>query len=152
MRAIRVALLALFATAVGYAAGAACPYLNSETAGGVLGGTVQVTVTPGPSNSGDAVCEFKRESGTATLRIEVKTMTNWRTGFPTFLAQCGPHPDTLRGIGNEAQGCGAGKSSYQILSRVRGQSILVRVTSAELPERMREQARKIAEAVAGFLF
>ncbi len=155
---LRAVLLGAFAGALGFGAEATCPFINTATASGILGGKVQVSVVPGPANSGDAVCEFAREGGTASvLRIQVKTMAHWRAEFPPFLAQCGPDPMALRGIGNEAEGCAGtqdGKPYYQIFSRVRERSILVRVTAAD-PKAgtlLREQARKVGEAVAGFIF
>ncbi len=152
---LRTAVFAAFAGPC-FAAEAACPFINTATAGGILGGKMRVSVTPGPANSGDAVCEFNRESG-STLRIQVKTMAHWRAEFPAFLAQCGANSVALRGIGNEAVACSGtqnGKLYDQILSRVRERSILVRVTAADpqAGSTLREQARKAAEMVAGFLF
>lgn len=132
--------------------------MNNATAGGILGGKVQVSVVSGPANSGDGTCEFTRESGAAMLRIQIKTMANWRAEYPPFVSQCGPNPTVLRGIGTEAVGCSGtakdGKLYHQILSRIRERSLLIRVASSDqqAAPALSEQARKAGEMVAGFLF
>ncbi len=126
-----------------------CPWLNSATAGGVLGGPVTTTVAQ-PST-----CEFIRKGPvTYTLRIEVTNTSD----FKSWLVQCGPKAAPVRGIGNQAVACDLVKDSQvsaQILSRVRDRAFLVRVTanntSAPL-QRLRDQARSVADQVSGNLF
>ena len=120
-----------------------CSWLNAATAGGVLGGEVQVTVTSGS-------CEFVRHE--TSLRIEVGA-----TGAPH--AQCGSGAEPLKAIGNEAQACAyAGKPGWvaeQVVGRVRDQAFLVRISTKDqsaAPKILREKARKVAEQVAGILF
>jgi hypothetical protein len=138
--AIGAALLALPAMA---AAEGACPWLNAATAGGVLGGEVQVTVTP-------AACEFVRPH--ASLRIEV-------TPVSTPHANCGSDAEPLKAIGNEAVACSyRDKSAWmfeQIIGRVRDQVFLVRLGSddrSDVARTLREKVRAVAEAVAGILY
>lgn len=154
---MKFVLLALLAAASCLAEDA-CPFLNAATAGGFLGGSVRVSVTATNKKNDDALCEFTRESADYILRIEVKTMSNWRAEFPPFLAQC-PKGDTLRGIGNEAIACGGtsggGKLFDQVLSRVRERSLFVRVTTSDkhaAAAMLREQSSKAADEVSGNLF
>jgi hypothetical protein len=138
--AIAAALLGLPAMA---AAEGACPWLNAATAGGILGGEVQVTVTP-------AACEFVREH--RTLRIEV-------TPVSAPHANCGSDAEPLKAIGNEAVACSyRGKPAWtfeQIVGRVRDQVFLVRLGSDDrsvAAKTLGEKARAVAEAVAGILY
>lgn len=154
-------MLGIALVAASCRAEAVCPFLNSATAGGILGGKVTVSVVGRNGKNDDAACEFARESHDApsVLRIEVKTMNNWRAEFPPFLAQCGPNAVALRGIGNAAVGCsGTAKNGTlydQVLSRVRERSLLVRLTVGDKHAgvtSLREQSIQTAEEVAGNLF
>ncbi len=126
-----------------------CPWLNSATAGGVLGGSVTTSITQ------SSICEFIRKGPvTYTLRIEVSNTAD----FKSWLTQCGPKATPVRGIGNQAVACDLTNDSQvsaQILSRVRERAFLVRVTanntSAPL-QRLRDQARSVADQVSGNLF
>jgi hypothetical protein len=120
-----------------------CTWLNAATAAGVLGGQVQMTVTPG-------ACEFVHQE--TVLRIEVGA-----TNAPH--AQCGSGAEQLKAIGNEAQACAyQGKPGWiaeQVVGRVRDQAFLVRISTKDqsaAPKVLREKARKVAEQVAGILF
>jgi hypothetical protein len=124
-----------------------CPWLNAATAGGVLGGSVQVTVTP-------ASCEFVRKAGAqeTTLRIEV-------TAASAPNAHCGPGAKPLKAIGNEAAACSyegkAGWMAEQVVGRVRDQAFVVRIGTNDrsaMAKTLREKARNVAEQVAGILF
>ena len=135
------------------AAGEKCPWLNSATAAGVLGGAVKSDVT-------QSACEFVRRDGTSelALRIEVETLGAPRE-FASRAARCGPGAETLKAIGNEAVACThsgtKGTTAEQVIGRVRNQAFLVRVSTddrASAPASLREKARKVAEQVAGFLF
>ena len=137
-----------------------CPWLNSATSGGALGGSVTVTVTHPSSNKNDATCEFVHESEPAqSLLIEVTTMTNVGQQFPTYLARCNPNPTPVRAIGNTAVACGLTnetlKVSEQIVSRVRERALVVRLSTNDKSashDALREKARSLAEQVAGNLF
>jgi hypothetical protein len=148
MRAIAT-LLPAIAVCLPAMAGAEdrCPWLNAATAGGVLGGAVQMTVTP-------ASCEFVRQySGHETvLRIEVGAVNAPH-------AQCGSGTVALKAIGNEAMACThQGKQGWmaeQVVGRVRDQAFLVRVGTDDpsaAAKMLREKARNVAEQVAGILF
>jgi hypothetical protein len=121
---------------------ARCPWLNAATASGVLGGTVEMTVTP-------TSCEFVRQG--MSLRIEVTPAT-------APAAHCGPGSETIKIIGNQSVACqypgNPGWSSEQVLGTVRDQFFVVRVSSSDrsMAKTLREKARKVAEQVAGSLF
>lgn len=130
-----------------------CPWLNAATAEGALGGRVQAQVT-------QTACEFVRRDGSSesTLRIEVETMAA-PGELASRLAQCGSGAAPLKAIGNEAVACShaekKGQVAEQVVGRVRNQAFLVRFSSNDpsaTSAGMREQARKIAEQIAGFLF
>ena len=126
-----------------------CPWLNSATASGVLGGSVTTTL------SQSSTCEFIRKGPvTYTLRIEVSNTPD----FKSWLTQCGPKATPVRGIGNQAVACdltGDSQVSAQILSRVRDRAFLVRVTASKSSaplQPLRDQARSVADQVSGNLF
>lgn len=140
-----------------------CPWLNAATAGGVLGGEVQTSVTA-LTSQGDATCEFKRtqDSVVFTLRIAVQTMTHPLSDFASFLAQCGGTTLPLTAIGNEAVQCVANNGSddgeEKVIGRVRDRAfvIAVKVNSTKRPATAKgglsKEARNVAEQVAGALF
>ena len=124
-----------------------CPWLNAATAGGVLGGAVQATVTT-------TSCEFVRQNGAhvAALRIEVAAVSAPH-------AQCASGAAPLKAIGNEAVACSyEGKQGWiaeQVVGRVRDQGFLVRISTngrSSTAKDLREKARTVAEQVAGILF
>ncbi len=144
---MRILCLALAVATLGRAE-QICPWFNSATAAGVLGGPVKATVT-------QSACEFTRQGSVSyTLRIEVTNTVD----FKSWLAQCGPKAIPIRGIGNQAVACdltNGSQVSAQVLSRVRERAFLVRV-SANRPSAplapLREQARGVADHVSGNLF
>jgi len=145
---MRLLLLAFAALTVARAE-QICPWLNSATAGGVLGGSVTTTVTH------SSVCEFTRGGPvTYTLRIEVTNTAD----FKSWLTQCGLKATPVRGIGNQAVACDLAQDSQvsaQILSRVRDRAFLVRVTAnkTSVPlQPLRDQAHSVADQVSGNLF
>ncbi|MDQ2840987.1 MAG: hypothetical protein M3Y72_08115, partial [Acidobacteriota bacterium] len=135
-----------------------CPWMNTATAGGVLGGNVNVTVQHASKNKEDATCEFKLEGpNLAILRIEVATMGSKPGDFAAYRARCGSQPSALRAIGNQAYACSLGSknTSEQVFGRVRDRAFAVEVNSnlkSATSASVREQARDVAEQVAGNLF
>ncbi|MFZ0594943.1 MAG: hypothetical protein WAM39_31070 [Bryobacteraceae bacterium] len=124
----------------------ACPWLNGATAEGILGGPVQLKVNP-------TTCEFVRAQDRARyqLRIEVRPITS-HNNFESYLSHCGRHRTQLKGIGNEAFAC---QDDRGVLGRVRDQMFIVRISvpdHAMALDVLEENARKIAEQVAGALF
>lgn len=124
------------------AAESRCPWLNTATAGGVLGGPVEVSVT-------STSCEFSRAG--AVLRIEV-------TAASAPAVQCGPGAEELKGIGNQAFACEykgkPGWSAEQVVGTVRDRAFVVRISTVgrAMANSWREKTLKIAAQVAGILF
>ncbi len=126
-----------------------CPYMNSATAGGILGGPVTVTVTHPEKNKVDAICQFVRRSDPSSkLLIEVSSMTNPQAEFKSYLAQCRANSIPVRAIGNEAIACIAG-GDEQIIGRVRDRAFIVRMSAGD---QSKQKALDVAEQVAGNLF
>ena len=156
-----IVFLGLLGAPAACAAAQPCPWLNAATAAGTLGGPVTVSVTYFNQDNTDAACEFiqKADHTVRSLRIEVDTMKDLTHDFPRYLAKCGQDAKPLRAIGNEAIVCSMPRKdnrvAEQVVSRVRERAFVVDVLSngpATERDAMREQARQIAEQVAGFLF
>jgi hypothetical protein len=142
---------------------AQCPWLNAATAGGVLGGEVQSSIT-NVTPQGDATCHFVRrqDSTNFTLTIDVHTMALPSKDFPTYLAQCGGTLLSLKAVGNEAFQCVSKDASAngveQVIGRVRDRAFVLTVnanltkqpTSAKTG--LSRETRNVAEQVAGTLF
>ena len=137
-----------------------CPWLNAATAGGVLGGEVQVDLTP-PTVQGDLTCEFSRGQGSSAykLHIAVHTMQDPSKEFKRYLSRCDGQRVPLKAIGNEAVQCVLKNSSTvseeQVIGRVRERVFiltLMRYASASPNAGLSEDARNLAEQVAGNLF
>jgi membrane-associated PAP2 superfamily phosphatase len=87
---VTAVLAALLLTAATSHAEVHCPWLNAATAGWLLGGEVQINVTP-PDPQGDVTCDFSsgHASTASTLHIAVHTMDTPSRDFASLLAQCG---------------------------------------------------------------
>ena len=154
------ALLGVSSLAATDPADEVCPWLNSATAGGVLGGSVSSNVTRSSRGDDDATCEYTHRNGhlTYVMHIEVITMKDVHGDMQSNFTPCGGNLTRLRSIGNEAVACsvnGKGGEAEQVISRVRDRAFVVRVStndSSIKPSVIREQARNVAEQVAGNLF
>lgn len=137
----RVAAILVFLCGAA-AAQSRCPWLNAATAGGTLGGAVEMSVTA-------TSCEFSRRG--AVLRIEV-------TAASAPGAHCGADAEAVKGIGNQARACAyKGKPGWigeQVTGTVRDQAFVVRISTAGggTGDALREKTLRVAEAVAGILF
>lgn len=156
---MRVALLLAvgFGLAISALAAGSCPFLNSATAGGILGRKLNLEVTHSGPKPENTTCDFNGQDTNATsLRITVRRMTNMPLEYVTWLQQCAEKTTPLKGIGNEAVECDANNGSQsgtEVLSRVRDQAFSVRVLARDVPlTESRRQARRIAELVSGNLF
>lgn len=131
---MRTALLSLILAAAA-AAAQTCPWMNAETAAGILGQPVQLKGT----------CDFR--SATASLRIEIGATHN-----------CRAHATPLKGIGNEAIACSEEKHGEHlefIAGRVRDRAFVIEVSTKDrsaTPAAQLERARQAAEQVAGNLY
>jgi hypothetical protein len=159
-----------------------CPWLNAATAAGLLGGEVQLVVTP-PVDPGkskgagaamyseqlrmdryDVSCDFSRktDTGARTLSIVVKTMTDPGKEFASFLALCTGSTVAQKGIGNEAVQCVWKDNSHpgyeQVIARARDRAFVLTLhrdaASHPAPDsgELSPEARNVAEQVAGSLF
>jgi len=140
-----------------------CPWLNAATAGGVLGGDVQLTITNATSQ-GDATCRFTRrqDASSLTLSIDVHTMLLPSKDFPTYLNQCGGTLLPIKAVGNEAFQCVSKGSSTngeeQVIGRVRDRAFILTVNanSSKQPTPAKaglsQETRNLAEQIAGALF
>ena len=138
-----------------------CPWLNSATAAGVLGGEVQADVTA-LTPQGDTTCDFKHmeHSGFSSLTIAVHTMALPSKNFASYLARCTGTAVSLKAIGNEAVQCvqNNGSSGEQIIGRVRDRAFVIDLKRGSTGQRgstasgLSEEARNVAEQVAGALF
>jgi|SRR5580658_2541199 hypothetical protein len=143
-------------------AGAAeiCPWLNAATAGGVLGGDVTDLIVKRAKSGDDANCSFARHDGSLTveLHIEVETMPSPARDFASYKARCDSAAVPLKVIGNEAVACsndGSDDHAELVVGRVRDRAFVVRIGTSDhttQPSALRDNARKIAEQVAGILF
>jgi len=147
---------------------AQCPWMNAATAGGFLGGEVQMTVTA-VTDDGDATCQFARQvssGANAMLRIAVHTMPQASQDYTGYLALCGAGAIPLKGIGNEAVQCiprsGASKGEELIVGRVRDRAFIITIKAEWIaqppssPTKTRnpisDDSENIAEQVAGSMF
>jgi hypothetical protein len=138
-----------------------CPWLNSATAAGVLGGEVQANVTP-LTPQGDTTCDFRRteHSSVSSLTIAVHTMALPSKDFASYLARCSGTAVALKAVGNEAVQCVSNNSSgaEQIIGRVRDRAFVIDLKRGVPGQRtstaggLSEEARNVAEQIAGALF
>jgi hypothetical protein len=79
-------------------------------------------------------------------------MSKVRKEFASYLSSCGSHATRLKGIGNEAYVC---PRDRRVIGRVRDQVFSIRVSTKapSVPaDVIEEDARRVAEQVAGNLF
>jgi hypothetical protein len=158
-----VVIAGSFASTVRCRAQTQCPWLNAATAAGVLGGDVQATATA-PTSQGDTTCDFKRNQHSTVfeLTIAVHTMALPSKDFAIYLARCSGTAVPLKAIGNEAVQCVPNSNSLnggeQIIGRVRDRVFVIDIKggvprqSASTQSGLSEEARNVAEQVAGALF
>ncbi len=158
LRGILMAVTILFASSAPCFGQTQCPWMNAATAGGFLGGEVQMAVT-GFTADGDATCQFTRAGN--MLRIAVHTMPDVSKEFPGYLAQCGAKAVSLKGIGNLAVQC-LNKGEEVIVGRVRERAFVITIKADWIsspptsPTKTRnpisDDSENIAEQVAGSMF
>jgi len=155
---VRAIVLLLLLPVIGAAADQ-CPWLNAATAGGVLSGRINSATVEREQTGDDASCTFRRDTAHgAELRIEVKTMLAPASDFGAFKARCHSVSTPLKAIGNEALVCRDDDEhvlAEQVMGRVRNRAFVVRISTADRSTQastLRENARDIAEQVAGILF
>ncbi len=160
---MRLAVLVPALCAAALAASAAhadnvCRWMSAATASSFLGVHAGLTSAAG-SAEGDSACQFTGRRGAAlsTLSIEV-FLLKAPADYARYAARCGSDRTALRGIGNEAVACSAGRPgdrSSLVIGRVRDRAFAVRVHTSDasaVPAALDEGARRAAEQVAGALF
>ena len=141
-----------------------CPWLNTATASGVLGGTPTVQVdNPG---GGSGTCLFRRQNETRTdiLRIAVisaEPMEKTQKEMKVYETNCTSSAAPLKAIGNEAILCISNtkaSSGQLIVGRVRNNVFAVTIStgtgniSKVIQDTLAQRAEEIARQVAGSLF
>lgn len=141
-----------------------CPWLNTATASGVLGGAARVEVrNPG---TGTASCVFQLQNGapTDTLRIAVirtEQPENAGKAIKSYEVSCTSSGTPLKGVGNEALLCVSNTKTSRgelVVGRVRDNIFTVAISvgsgddSASTQNALAEKAESIAKQVAGSLF
>jgi hypothetical protein len=141
-----------------------CPWLNVATASGVLGGPAAVTVSKTSETTG--TCVFKAQAGSRydLLTISVASAIQGQdvsSRLGRYEDRCTSPRSPLRAIGNEAVLCANDDSKShreQVVGRVRDNiftvdlSTSVRSASIAKDDPLAENAKAIAEQVAGILF
>jgi hypothetical protein len=168
LRSVLLGFIAIFAAHPGTClAQASCPWMNAATAGGFLGGEVQLAVS-GANSDGDATCDFLSAANpdhASHLRIAVHTMADTVKEFPGYLALCHAGSIKLKGIGNEAIRCvpnsGVNAGEELIVGRVRERAFIITVKADWIsqppsPTKTRnpisDNSENLAEMVAGAIF
>jgi hypothetical protein len=140
-----------------FAASVSCPVMNQATAGGALGGEVQVTVTRA-EKSPAFTCQFTRAEYELTIDVSALTALDQFAHFADRACQGGHEVVPLRAIGNEAIACSLGTGGQIVekaVVRVRNQAFVIRMSAADKPadsKIIRSKTAELAEEVAGYLF
>lgn len=145
--------LALVCTLAASSAAQDCPWMNAATAGGLLGGDVDIRVT---KHGDDATCVFNKRNTVDRLRIEVTTPSSPKAAITAYKARCVSPAQPIRAIGNEALACryvSGAEDGELVTGRVRDQVFLIemRIGPSETLDG-RAKAIQAAELVAGNLF
>lgn len=146
-------LMFLFAAA----SSVSCPVMNAATAGGALGGEVQVTVTR-VEKSPAFTCQFTRAGYELTIEVSTLAAPDQFARFADHTCQGGREVVPLRAIGNEAIACSLGMRSQIVekaIVRVRNQVFVIRMSATDKAadtKSIRSKTTELAEEVAGYLF
>ncbi len=145
--------LALLLMPASLAVAADCPWLNTATASGLLGGPATVHYDGAP-DAGSGVCAFTRAAGKAVidLRIEINSGHTSRASLLDDARLHDVRKKELRGIGNEAWSVPASGGGEWVIGRVRGTAFAIRARNSENEKAAEAAALKAGELVAGSLF
>lgn len=160
-RAIARLLLILFAFSLGvsYGSQSTCPWVNAGTASTILGGPVSAAVDQVNQDHGS--CEFVRQQDSSNyrLRVEVRTIRASSQEFASLTALCGSNVEHLTALGNEAVACTFRRKREHvcegIIGRVRDHAFIIQISTKDRSassDSIRQEARKVADQVAGNLF
>lgn len=141
-----------------------CPWLNTPTASGVLGGAAAVEVNN--TGAGTGTCIFRLQNGAPhdTLRIAVVRADHAENAgreMKPYEVSCTASKAPLKAVGNEAVLCGADTKTSRgelVVGRVRDNLFTVTIStgtgddSGATRDTLVEKAEAIAKQVAGALF
>jgi|HubBroStandDraft_5_1064220.scaffolds.fasta_scaffold333855_2 hypothetical protein len=134
-----------------------CPVMNRATAGGALGGEVQVAVTRS-EKSPAFTCQFTRAEYELTIEVSTLAAPDQFARFADHTCQGGREVVPLRAIGNEAIACSLGTGGQIVekaVVRVRNQTFIIRMSATDKAadtKSIRSKTTELAEEVAGYLF
>lgn len=141
-----------------------CPWLNTATASGVLGGTPTVQVDNPSSGSGTCLFQRQNETHTDILRIAVisaEPMEKAQKEMKAYETSCTSSEAPLRGVGNEAILCISNTKASRgqlIVGRVRNNVFAVAIStgtgniSKVTQDTLAQRVEEIAKQIAGSLF
>lgn len=142
----------------------ACPWVNTATASGALGGPAAAKVLRKDGKVDECVFQLQKESQISSLRIWVEAAADEQQAAQQFSAQerrCAAPAMPLKGIGNQAVLCDAGtrkSSAERVIGQVRNQVFVVtidhgaRLDPSPVNNAIAEKAQEIAGEVADTLF
>ncbi len=146
--------LALLLVPASLALAADCPWLNTATASGLLGGAA-VLHYDGASDAESGVCDFMREAGktvVADLRIEINAGHASHASLVADPRLRDARKKELRGMGNEAWSVPASGGGEWVIGRVRGTAFAIRARTGTDEKAAEAAALKAGELVVGNLF
>ncbi len=136
-----------------------CPWINTATASGILGGDVTAVIEHEKLNPEDGVCSFAKaaKAPLEALRIDVRTTRDPMAALARYRSQCSGPVMEVKGIGNEAFVCRLPAQDLieQLATRVRNRVITVRATTnaqSGQPEMLIDRTQKAATQVTGNIF
>ncbi len=160
-RLCRIAAIALLLIAIPCFGQDTCPWLNTATASGLLGGPAALSMTEAKTKDHAQVCLFRDQglSGEADLEITVAAIQDAQSANQNVASpgegcqQAVP----LTGIGNSAVLCTDNSekpSRAEVIGRVRDERFTVMVTMSKKgpTDDLAQKAEMAAEQVAGALF
>lgn len=154
--------IGLFFSPVLCKAQAVCPWMNQATASGLVGAPLGAPILSGASPSIACTYRAQDKGDVTTLEISVIQMNDPATQYAPYRAKCRPPGVALTAIGNEAILCRADESSQthaeRVVGRVRDRAFIVTLSTNARSKppfnraTIEDQAKAVAEQVAGFLF
>ncbi len=139
---------------------ATCPWMNRATASGLMDTPMEAAEVQGTSPNVTCIYNSPQGGDNTRLTIQVAQLTNLEKHFGAFDAMCQSKGERVAAIGNEAVLCAADDQksrTERVVGRVRDLAFVVTVSSSlriKTPsprDKMKMQATRIAEQVAGFL-
>lgn len=139
-----------------------CPWMSEATASSLLGGDATGAYVAGTERK-PAMCTFTQQNarGLRSLQITVEVVGDPQARLAQAELTCGPNPDILHAIGNEASFCTGEQTephNERVIGRVRDQlfgitlSTSVKDDAILTREALKARIYTASEQVAGNLF